>query len=86
MGAGAVTKAPDVDGVYYVRSNAATSTSAGAVETWDVGARYVVTDVLGEGSFGAVALARDTKYDGVWTALKRIPNALASHRYHRLKF
>ena len=76
--ASAVTRAPEVEGVYYVRSTSSSAASARATETWDVGARYVVTRMLGEGSFGAVALARDTKYDGAWTALKRIPNALAS--------
>jgi len=64
-----VAKARDVRGTYYV--------STSTIETWDVGERYDVRKVLGEGSFGAVALARDgARASDV--AMKRIANALAS--------
>jgi len=42
---------------------------------WDVGERYQMTRILGRGSFGEVAQARDLYSCGEFVAIKRIPAA-----------
>ena len=60
------------DGVYYVRA------SEGApAQTWHVDARYDVRELIGHGSYGSVCRVVDAKR-GAMSALKRVPNALAS--------
>ena len=63
---------PAGGGVYYVRA------SEGApAQTWRVDARYDVRELIGHGSYGSVCRVVDAKR-GAMSALKRVPNALAS--------
>lgn len=60
------------DGTFYVRAS-----EGAAAQTWRVDARYDVRELIGHGSYGSVCRVIDSKRSAV-SALKRVPNALAS--------
>lgn len=73
----AIERAASDAGAYYVRAASSHAGGTSATETWRTGGRYDLRRVIGGGSFGCVCEAVDQKH-GVVTALKRIPNALAT--------